>query len=223
MAKAVHIGFLIYPGMTQLDVTGPAQILSQVPNARIHMLWKTLAPIETDAGFSINPTTTLDAAPRLDVLCVGGGAGQVGIMDDEVVLGFLSRQGESARYVTSVCSGSLLLGAAGLLKGYRTACHWAFLELLPAFGAVPVAERVVRDRNRLSGGGVTAGIDFGLSLAAELAGDDIARKIQLMVEYNPSPPFDAGTPATAGADLEAEVRREFASAQKQQGAGHAND
>lgn len=222
MERAVHIGFLIYPGMTQLDVTGPAQILSQVPNARIHMLWKTITPVETDAGFSINPTATLDAAPQLDVLCVGGGPGQVELMNDEVVLGFLRRQGESARYVTSVCSGSLLLGAAGLLDGYKSACHWAFLEMLPAFGAEPVAERVVHDRNRLSGGGVTAGIDYGLTLAAELAGADTARKIQLMVEYNPSPPFDAGTPATAGAALEAEVRREFALAREQQGVGQAN-
>lgn len=212
MTPATHIGFLLYPGVTQLDATGPAQILSQVPGAVIHMVWKTRDPVATDAGFSINPTDSFDACPQLDVLCVPGGTGQASIMDDDKVLGFLREQAGAARYVTSVCSGSLLLGAAGLLKGYKSTCHWAFLEMLPAFGAIPVAERVVRDRNRISGGGVTAGIDFGLTLAAELAGENKAKEIQLMVEYNPAPPFNAGTPASAGPELEARVREVFAQA-----------
>lgn len=212
MTYPIHIGFLIYPGVTQLDATGPAQILSRVPGAVIHMVWKTHDPVSTDAGFSINPTDDFATCPDLDVICVPGGTGQRPLMADAEVLAFLKRQGEQARYVTSVCSGSLLLGAAGLLKGYRSACHWAFREALPMFGAVPVAERIVRDRNRMSGGGVTAGIDFGLALAAELAGDEVAKEIQLFVEYNPAPPFDAGSPESAGPELEARVRALLAAA-----------
>jgi cyclohexyl-isocyanide hydratase len=210
MTNPIHIGFLIYPGVTQLDVTGPAQILSRVPGAVIHMIWKTLEPVPTDAGFSINPTDDFVNCPNLDVICVPGGMGQRPLMADAEVLAFLARQGGQARYVTSVCSGSLLLGAAGLLKGYRSACHWAFRDALPMFGAEAVAERIVHDRNRISGGGVTAGIDFGLALAAELAGEEVAKEIQLFVEYNPAPPFNAGTPETAGPALEARVRAVFA-------------
>jgi cyclohexyl-isocyanide hydratase len=210
MTNPIHIGFLIYPGVTQLDATGPAQILSRVPGAVIHMIWKTLEPVPTDAGFSINPTDDFVNCPNLDVICVPGGMGQRPLMADAEVLAFLARQGGQARYVTSVCSGSLLLGAAGLLKGYRSACHWAFRDALPMFGAEAVAERIVHDRNRISGGGVTAGIDFGLALAAELAGEEVAKEIQLFVEYNPAPPFNAGTPETAGPALEARVRAVFA-------------
>jgi cyclohexyl-isocyanide hydratase len=214
MSNPVHIGFLIYPDVTQLDATGPAQILSMVPGAIIHMIWKNLDPVASDAGFSILPTDTFDTCPDLDVVCVPGGMGQMRLMRDQEVLGFLKRQGEQARYVTSVCSGSLLLGAAGLMQGYKAACHWAFREMLPEFGAEPVAERIVRDRNRISGGGVTAGIDFGLALAAELADEDTAKIIQLFVEYDPHPPFDAGTPEKAGPELEAKVRAYFESAGK---------
>lgn len=210
MTNPIHIGFLIYPGVTQLDATGPAQILSRVPGAVIHMIWKTLEPVPTDAGFSINPTDDFVICPNLDVICVPGGMGQRPLMADAEVLAFLARQGGQARYVTSVCSGSLLLGAAGLLKGYRSACHWAFRDALPMFGAEAVAERVVHDRNRISGGGVTADIDFGLALAAELAGEEVAKEIQLFVEYNPAPPFNAGIPETAGPALEARVRSVFA-------------
>jgi len=212
MTKTIDIGFLIYPGVTQLDATGPAQILSRVPGTRIHLAWKDTNPVDTDAGFSINPTTSLDACPDLDVICVPGGMGQLPLMEDQDVLAFLRRQGERATYVTSVCSGALLLGAAGLLKGYKSGCHWAFRAMLPTFGAIPVAERIVKDRNRISGGGVTAGIDFGLALAAELAGEDTAKEIQLFVEYDPMPPFDSGTPEKAGPELEAKVRAAFADA-----------
>lgn len=202
----MHIGFLVFPNFTQLDATGPAQVLCQLPGARIHMLWKSLDPVPTDAGFSILPTTTLDDAPQLDVICVPGGPGQKAVMDDEDILGFVRAQGKAARYVTSVCSGSLLLGKAGLLDGYEAACHWAWREALAQFGATPVSRRVVRDRNRFSGGGVTAGIDFGLALAAEIAGDQFARMVQLGLEYDPSPPFDCGSPERAGPELEARVR-----------------
>ncbi len=210
MTDPIHIGFLIYPGVTQLDATGPAQVLSRVPGAVIHMIWKTLDPVPTDAGFSILPSDSFTSCPNLDVICVPGGRGQAPLMADAEVLEFLATQGAQARYVTSVCGGSLLLGAAGLLNGYRSACHWAFREMLPAFGAEPVAERTVRDRNRISGGGVTAGIDFGLVLAAELAGDEVAKEIQLALEYDPAPPFDAGSPEKAGPELTAKVRAAFA-------------
>ena len=201
MSTALHIGFLLFPNVTQLDLTGPAQVLSRVPGAQVHLVWKTRAPVPTDVGFTINPTATFDDCPPLDVLCVPGGFGIEQLFGDRETLAFLRRQGEGARYVTSVCNGALVLGAAGLLAGYRSACHWMWLPLLERFGAVPVAERIVRDRNRISGGGVTAGIDFGLALAAELAGEDAARMIQLALEYDPRPPFDAGSPQRAGAAL----------------------
>ena len=164
----------------------------------MHMIWKTLDPVPTDAGFSIVPTTTFADCPQLDVICVPGGGGQVALMTDDETLDFLRKQAATARYVTSVCTGSLVLGAAGLLKGYKSACHWAWRDMLPASAPFPVAERVVRDRNRISGGGVTAGIDFGLTVAAELAGEEVAKSIQLVLEYDPQPPFDSGSPEKAG-------------------------
>jgi cyclohexyl-isocyanide hydratase len=206
MTTALHIGFLLFPHVTQLDLTGPAQILSRVPGAHVHLVWKTRDPVPTDVGFTINPTTTFADCPPLDVLCVPGGFGIERLFGDAETLAFLRRQGGQARYVTSVCNGSLVLGAAGLLDGYRSACHWMWLPFLERFGAVPVAERIVRDRNRISGGGVTAGIDFGLALAAELAGEDAARTIQLALEYDPQPPFNAGSPEGAGPELVARYR-----------------
>jgi len=194
----VHIGFLLFPRVTQLDLTGPAQILSRVPDAQIHLVWKERAPVVTDAGFSIVATDTLSSCPPLHVLCVPGGFGVAELLGDQEVLRWLRQQAQTAKYITSVCTGSLALGAAGLLEGYDAACHWAWRELLPEFGAKPVAQRVVRDRNRISGGGVTAGIDFGLTLAAELCGDEQARMIQLGFEYDPQPPFDCGSPEKAG-------------------------
>jgi cyclohexyl-isocyanide hydratase len=201
MTEALQIGILFFPNVTQLDAMGPAQVLSRLPGAKMHMIWKSRDPVPTDSGFSVLPTTTFADCPQLDVICVPGGAGQVALMNDEETLAFLRRQAEGARYITSVCTGSLVLAAAGLLKGYRSACHWSVRDELAAFGAVPVAERVVRDRNRLSGGGVTAGIDFGLTLAAELAGEQVAKAIQLMMEYDPKPPFDSGSPEKAGTEL----------------------
>jgi cyclohexyl-isocyanide hydratase len=173
------------------------------------MIWKTRDPVPTDAGFSIVPTTTFADCPQLDVICVPGGGGQVDLMSDDETLDFLRRQATGARYVTSVCTGSLVLGAAGLLKGYRSACHWASRDLLAAFGAIPVAERVVRDRNRISGGGVTAGIDFGLTLLAELAGEEVARSVQLGLEYDPQPPFESGSPEKAGVERVKRVREQM--------------
>jgi cyclohexyl-isocyanide hydratase len=205
----MHIGILIFPTVTQLDATGPAQVLARTPGATLHMIWKTRDPVKTDAGFSIVPTTTFADCPQLDVICIPGGAGQIDLMNDAETLAFVAAQGAKARYVTSVCTGSLVLGAAGLLNGYKSACHWASRDLLAAFGAIPVAERVVRDRNRFSGGGVTAGIDFGLTLLAELAGDEVAQSVQLGLEYDPQPPFQSGSPEKAGPERTARVRAQM--------------
>jgi cyclohexyl-isocyanide hydratase len=210
MAEPIQIGILLYPNVTQLDATGPAQVLSRVPGAKLHMVWKTRDPVPTDAGFSIVPTTTFADCPQLDVICVPGGGGQVEVMVDAEALEFLRKQAAKARYVTSVCTGSLILGAAGLLKGYKSACHWAWRDMLKDFGAIAVAERVVRDRNRISGGGVTAGIDFGLTVAAELAGDEVAKSIQLVLEYDPQPPFDSGSPEKAGVERVKRIRERLA-------------
>jgi cyclohexyl-isocyanide hydratase len=205
----IHIGMLLYPGLTQLDLTGPFEVLHRIPDAKVHLLWKTRDPVTADSGLTLTPSTTLADCPQLDVLFVPGGAGQLALMQDGEVLAFLRAQGQAARYVTSVCTGALLLGAAGLLAGYDAATHWAFMELLPAFGARPVRRRVVVDRNRITGGGVTAGIDFGLRVAAELAGEPLAKAIQLGLEYDPEPPFACGHPDRADAEIVTRVRASF--------------
>jgi cyclohexyl-isocyanide hydratase len=193
----IHIGILLFPDVTQLDAMGPAQVLCMVAGAKLHLVWKDTRPVMTEGGFAIVPTVSFADCPPLDVICVPGGVGQVWLLRDRVVIDFLRAQAVQARYVTSVCTGSLLLGAASLLKGYKAGCHWMWRDMLAAFGAEPVAARVVRDRNRITGGGVTAGIDFGLTLAAELAGETTARRIQLIVEYDPAPPFASGSPTQA--------------------------
>ncbi len=201
------IGMLLYPGLTPLDLTGPFEVFSRLSNAVVHVVWKTREPVASDSGLSILPTMTMAECPELDVLFVPGGPGQVALMDDQPTLDFLAQQGKRARYIASVCTGSLLLAAAGLLKGYRAACHWLSRDQLELLGAEPVNARVVADRNRVTGGGVTAGIDFGLTLAALLRGDRQAKRIQLLLEYNPAPPFEAGSPETAGMELVAEIRQ----------------
>lgn len=211
MKQTLHIGFLVFPRVTQLDLMGPAQVLSRVPGAKVHLAWKSLEPVVTDVGFTINPTVTFAQCPQFDVLCVPGGFGVPDCIDDVDILDFLRAQGAGARYVTSVCNGSLLLGAAGLITGYKSACHWMWRHLLPQFGAEPVPDRVVRDRNRLTGGGVTAGIDFAFTLASELAGEEVAKNIQLILEYDPQPPFDCGSPDKAGAERVARARAAFES------------
>jgi cyclohexyl-isocyanide hydratase len=201
-----HIGMLLFPRLTQLDLTGPLEVLHRVPDTKVHLVWKDLSPVRAESGFSVLPTTTLDECPPLDVVFVPGGFGQVALMTDEVVLGFLRRHGARARYVTSVCTGALVLGAAGLLAGYQATTHWAYVDLLSTFGAIYAKGRVVIDRNRMTGGGVTAGIDFGLRLAAALAGDHVARSIELGLEYNPEPPFGCGHPDLADPALVAEIK-----------------
>ncbi|MEZ4361747.1 MAG: DJ-1/PfpI family protein [Kofleriaceae bacterium] len=202
----LHIGMLLYPDLTQLDLTAPFEVLHRIPDARVHLVWKDLAPVAATAGLTLAPTTTLRDCPPLDVVFVPGGSGQAALMKDAEVLDFLRTHGARARYVTSVCTGSLLLGAAGLLDGYQATSHWAFVELLPRFGARPAPGRVVVDRNRITAGGVTAGLDFALRLVAELAGEPIAKAVQLGLEYDPEPPFRSGHPSVADADTVALVR-----------------
>ena len=202
------IGLVIFPGMTQLDMTGPYQVFSMMPDTRVLLLWKTLEPVTSSEGMTILPTVTFNDCPSLDVLCVPGGAiGQVEMMQDAEMLEFLRQQGKTAKYVTSVCTGSLILAAAGLLQGYRAACHWAFRDQLAMLGVEVGTERVVVDRDRITGGGVTAGIDFGLVLAGKLCGEETAKMIQLLLEYNPAPPFNAGSPESAGEVLVEQVKK----------------
>jgi cyclohexyl-isocyanide hydratase len=194
----IRVGLLLFPNLTQLDLTGPYEVFARVPGGEVHLVARTLDPVRSDQGLTIVPTTTLEACPRVDVLCVPGGPGVNALLEDAGTLGFIRRAAAEARFVTSVCSGSLLLGAAGLLRGRRAASHWMSREFLRAFGAEPVAARTVVDGNVITGGGVTAGIDLALRVVAELAGPDAAKTIQLMIEYDPAPPFDAGTPEQAG-------------------------
>ncbi|HEX8300840.1 DJ-1/PfpI family protein [Sphingomonas sp.] len=194
---ALHVAFLLFPHVTQLDLTGPAQVLSRLGNAKLDLVAKTLDPVPTDAQFSLLPTATFDQVPRTDILCVPGGFGTVAAMEDDETLAWLRQVAADATWVTSVCTGSLLLAAAGLLTGYRAACHWASREQLALFGVEPVAQRVVFDRNRVTGGGVTAGIDFALALTAAIRGEEHAKFVQLSLEYDPAPPFDSGSPERA--------------------------
>jgi len=202
-----QIGLLLYPDLTQLDLTGPFEVFHRIPDASVHLVWKTLDPVRSDSGMAILPTVTFKECPTLDVLCVPGGPGQVTLMDDAMVLEWIRMQASNAKWITSVCTGSLVLGAAGLLQGYRAACHWMSRDQLALLGATPVAERVVIDRNRVTGGGVTAGIDFALTLAASIAGEDVARSIALQLEYDPSPPFGPGSPDAAELDLIVALQR----------------
>lgn len=206
-APALEIGLLLFPGLTQLDLTGPHEVFAQLPGARVHLLWKDRAPVVSATGLTILPTMTFAEAPaRLDVICVPGGPGQIDLMEDTEVLDFLRRVAETAGLVTSVCTGSLVLAAAGLLTGYRATCHWSSIDQLALLGAIPTAERVVRDRNRITGAGVTSGIDFALSVAAELCGRRVAEDIQLALEYDPAPPFAGGSPQSAGEEVLAAAR-----------------
>lgn len=195
------VAFLVFPNVTQLDLTGPAQVLSRLGNTELNLVWKEKEPVPTDAGFPLLPTATFEEIERADILCVPGGLGTMEMMQDAKVLDWLRKIAANANWVTSVCTGSLVLGAAGLLKGYKSACHWASVDQLAFFGATPVRERIVEDRNRFSGGGVTSGIDFALALAARIRNEDFARFIQLSIEYDPNPPFDSGTPDKAPPEI----------------------
>jgi cyclohexyl-isocyanide hydratase len=192
-----RIGMLIFPRLTQLDMTGPYEVLARLPDTQVDLVAKTMDPVTTDRGMQIVPTVTYETCPPLDIVMVPGGPGQQDLMEDEAALSFLRKKAAGAKYVTSVCTGSLVLAAAGLLKGKRATCHWAAIEHLALLGAIPTRERVVVDGNVVTGAGVASGIDFALTLASILEGEAVAREIQLQIEYDPDPPFDGGSPKTA--------------------------
>jgi cyclohexyl-isocyanide hydratase len=187
-----NVGFVIFPDLTQLDFTGPQQVLARLPDSAMHIVAKTADPVPSDSGLSLMPTHTFANCPPLDLICVPGGLrGVIQAMADRDLIEFVQRQARTAKYVTSVCTGAFILGAAGLLKGRRATTHWAFAELLPLVGAIHEKRRVVRDANLITAGGVTSGIDFGLQVVADIAGEAVARSIQLGIEYDPirhSPP-----------------------------------
>jgi cyclohexyl-isocyanide hydratase len=196
-AKCFRSGLLVFPNLTQLDLTGPYEVLARLPGAETLLLWKSLDPVRSEHGLTIQPMATLVACPPLDLILVPGGAGINPLLEDAEVLEFLRRTAREARYIVGVCTGSLVLGAAGLLRGRRAGTHWMSRDMLRAFGAEPVAQRVVVDGNLFTGGGVTAGIDVALTVAAEIAGVEAAQAIQLGIEYDPAPPFASGSPELA--------------------------
>lgn len=209
------VGLLVFPRVQQLDLTGPYEVFASMPETRVELISKTLEPVVSATGLTLTPTVTFATCPQLDVLCVPGGAGVNALLTDSETLTFVKRQASGARYVTSVCTGALVLGAAGLLQGKRATTHWAAHDLLAAFGAIPTQGRVVRDGTLLTGGGVTAGIDFALTLAAELAGQAAAEAVQLGLEYAPAPPFSAGTPDAAPSDVVRVIRQRFSATRRE--------
>lgn len=205
-----HVGLLVFPGVQQLDLTGPYEVFASLPEIRVELVARTKEPVTSATGLLLLPTTTFADCAELDVICVPGGVGVNALMTDRETLDFLRKQAAKARYMTSVCTGALVLGAAGLLRGRRATTHWAYHDLLAAFGALPTQGRVVWDGNVVTGGGVTAGIDFALSLAAEVCGRETAEGVQLNLEYAPAPPFTAGAPETAPPEVVAKVRQRLA-------------
>jgi len=217
MSAPLQIGLVIFPKVTQLDFTGPLQVFSSVANAKVHLIWKRIEPVASDSVLTLTPTITFADCPQLDVICVPGGAGTDDMVNDAEMLDFLRKQAVAAKYVTSVCTGSLVLGAAGLLKGYRATTHWSAIDHLAPFGAVPTRTRVCVDRNRITGGGVTAGIDFALTLVSIMVDRPTAEAIQLRLEYNPAPPFNSGSPDTAPPEVLARIRERIAPFAKRRG------
>ncbi|MEP7452504.1 DJ-1/PfpI family protein [Phyllobacterium sp. SB3] len=205
-------GILVFPRVQQLDLTGPYEVFASAPDTQVHLIWKDLEPLVSATGLKLTPTMTFANCPQLDVICVPGGGGVNALLRDEEVLAFIRRQAAQARFITSVCTGSLVLGAAGLLDGKRAATHWNAMDFLPHFGAIPVEERVVQDGNLITAGGVTSGIDFGLTVLAGLIGQTEAEIVQLSLEYAPAPPFKSGTPKEASAEILAQARQRMAKA-----------
>jgi cyclohexyl-isocyanide hydratase len=194
------VGFVLFPDLTQLDLTGPLQVLARLPQSQTVVAAKSRAPVPSDCGLSLLPTHSFAEAPAFDLICVPGGVkGVIGAIGDRETVDFVRRQAQSARYITSVCTGAFVLGVAGLLQRRRATTHWAYTELLPLVGAQYEKARIVRDGNLITAGGVTAGVDFGLAVVAEIAGETVARSIQLGIEYDPAPPFDSGHPDRASA------------------------
>ena len=221
MPTPLQIGIVIFPKVTQLDFTGPLQVFSSVPDAKVHLVWKRVEPVATDTPMTVMPTTSFADCPQLDVICVPGGAGTDDMVIDAEMLAFLRTQSKAAKYVTSVCTGSLVLGAAGLLNGYKATTHWAAMGYLEAYGATPTKTRVCVDRNRISGGGVTAGIDFALTVVSILVDRPTAEMIQLRLEYNPAPPFTSGSPDTASSEVIARLRAMNPAGQERRKANNA--
>jgi cyclohexyl-isocyanide hydratase len=220
MSNPLQIGILVFPKITQLDFTGPLQVFSSVPDAKVHLIWKRIEPVASDTALTITPTTSFADCPPLDVICVPGGAGTDEMVIDEEMLEFVRAQSKAAKYVTSVCTGSLVLGAAGLLRGYKATTHWTAMGYLEAYGALPTRTRVCVDRNRVTGGGVTAGIDFALTLVSILVDRPTAEMIQLRLEYNPAPPFTSGSPDTAAPEVIARLRQMNPSGQERRKANN---
>jgi cyclohexyl-isocyanide hydratase len=206
LQNTTRIGMLAFPKMTSLDILGPFEVLARAPDCIAQLVWKDMSPISGDTGLRILPDIDFAKAPQFDVIVVPGGPGQTDLMEDEEVIAFLQAQAAGASLVTSVCTGSLLLAAAGLLTGYRATCHWLSMDQLEQFGVQLVNDRVVVDRNRITGGGVTSGLDFAFTVLATLRGDDAAKALQLMLEYDPKPPFDSGHPRVASNELVDQVR-----------------
>jgi cyclohexyl-isocyanide hydratase len=206
----MQFGILVFPNVQQLDLTGPYEVFASWPQAQVRLIWKSLDPLVSATKLVLAPDATFATCPELDVLIVPGGAGINALLTDEETLAFIRRQAERARFVASVCTGALVLGAAGLLKGKRATTHWASHDLLKVFGAIPVRERVVRDGRLMTGGGVTAGIDFALTLLAEVAGAEVAEAVELSLEYAPAPPFNAGSPDDAPQAVVKAVRQRMA-------------
>jgi cyclohexyl-isocyanide hydratase len=205
-----NIGFVLFPNLTQLDFTGPLQVLNRLPDSKTYIVAKSPDPVPSDCGLSLVPTATFQDCPQLDLICVPGGFGVVRAMTDRETIDFVKRQAQRARYVTSVCTGAFVLGMAGLLRGRRATTHWAYTDLLPRVGATFEKARVVWDGNVVTAGGVTSGIDFALRVVAELAGNDVAQSIQLSIEYDPAPPFASGSPDCAPAMIRQQVSAGFA-------------
>jgi cyclohexyl-isocyanide hydratase len=205
----MNIGFILFPNVTQLDFTGPLQVLHRMPGATTHILAKTLDPVSSDCGLSLVPNGTFESAPALDMIVVPGGFGVVGAIGDPETLDFVRAAGASATYVTSVCTGAFLLGAAGLLQGKRATTHWAYTSLLPLVGATYTPGRSVKDGNTYTGGGVTAGIDFAFSIIADVSGQQVAEAVQLAVEYDPDPPTNTGHPSRASDKLMAMMNQRY--------------
>ncbi|MGE5261711.1 MAG: DJ-1/PfpI family protein [Actinomycetota bacterium] len=200
-SERLRTGLLLFPGITPLDAAGPYEVLARAPELDVLLIAKTKGETRSELGLALLADEDFASAPDLDILCVPGGKGIIEAASDADTIDFLKRQGAKARYVTSVCTGALLAGAAGLLKGYRATTHWLSLDLLPLVGAIPVNERVVKDRNRITSAGITAGIDLALALVGEISGERQAAEIELMLQYDPAPPFKSGSPAIAEATL----------------------
>jgi cyclohexyl-isocyanide hydratase len=208
-----NVGFVIFPELTQLDFTGPLQVLARLPGSATHIVAKTAEPVPSDCGLSLVPTCTFASCPPLDLICVPGGVkGVIGAIGDRETVRFVADRARTAKYVTAVCTGAFVLGVAGLLKGRRATTHWAYTDLLPVVGATHEKARVVKDGNLITAGGVTAGIDFGLDVVAEIAGDAAARSIQLGIEYDPAPRFDSGHPDRAPQSVRSALSERYAKA-----------